>query len=66
MYAKKIKRQIDEIFSAGMDFMMEALIMSKFQHENIVRFIGVCFDKHPRYENIPELQQRFFKGFLGR
>ena len=28
---------------------MEALIMSKFQHPNIVHFIGVCFDKHPRY-----------------
>ncbi len=27
---------------------MEALIMSKFNHSNIVQFIGVCFDKHPR------------------
>ena len=34
--------------SAEMDFLMEALIMSKFNHSNIVQFIGVCFDKHPR------------------
>ncbi len=34
---------------AEMDFLMEALIMSKFNHGNIVHFIGVCFDKHPRY-----------------
>ena len=34
--------------TAEMDFLMEALIMSKFQHPNIVQFIGVCFEKHPR------------------
>ena len=28
--------------------------MSKFIHPNIVLFIGVCFDKHPRFI-IPEL-----------
>ena len=36
------------LFLAEMDFLMEALIMSKFNHSNIVQFIGVCFDKHPR------------------
>ena len=42
----------DFLFSAEMDFLMEALIMSKFQHPNIVHFIGVCFDKHPRWESL--------------
>jgi hypothetical protein len=37
--------------AAEMDFLMEALIMSKFNHTNIVHFIGVCFDKHPRYNS---------------
>ena len=37
------------LFTAEMDFLMEALIMSKFNHTNIVHFIGVCFEKHPRY-----------------
>jgi len=36
------------VVAAEMDFLMEALIMSKFNHTNIVHFIGVCFDKHPR------------------
>ncbi|KAG8201799.1 hypothetical protein JTE90_027282 [Oedothorax gibbosus] len=31
------------------DFLMEALIMSKFNHPNIVSFIGVCFEKMPRF-----------------
>lgn len=30
------------------DFITEACIMSKFQHPNIVSFIGVCFDRMPR------------------
>ncbi|KAH9375689.1 hypothetical protein HPB48_003199 [Haemaphysalis longicornis] len=31
------------------DFVTEACIMSKFNHPNIVRFIGVCFEKMPRF-----------------
>lgn len=34
---------------AEMDFVMEALIMSKFKHRNIVRFIGICFERMPRF-----------------
>lgn len=31
------------------EFVMEASIMAKFSHPNIVHLIGVCFDRHPRY-----------------
>lgn len=34
---------------AETDFLMEAAIMAKFNHPNIVHIIGVCFDRHPRY-----------------
>ena len=47
-----------------MDFLMEALIMSKFQHPNIVRFIGVCFEKHPRYIVLELLEGGDLKTFL--
>ncbi|KAG6439215.1 hypothetical protein O3G_MSEX000585, partial [Manduca sexta] len=33
---------------AEADFLMEAAIMAKFNHANIVHLIGVCFDRHPR------------------
>uniref|UniRef100_A0A8W7P6X3 Tyrosine-protein kinase receptor n=1 Tax=Anopheles coluzzii TaxID=1518534 RepID=A0A8W7P6X3_ANOCL len=33
---------------AESDFLMEAAIMAKFNHPNIVHLIGVCFDRHPR------------------
>ena len=50
--------------SAEMDFLMEALIMSKFIHPNIVHFIGVCFDKHPRFIILELLAGGDLKTFL--
>ncbi|CAH1792545.1 unnamed protein product [Owenia fusiformis] len=49
---------------AEMDFLMEAVIMSKFQHKNIVRFIGVCFEKHPRFIILELLEGNDMKTFL--
>ena len=49
---------------AEADFMMEALIMSKFDHPNIVHFIGVSFDKHPRYIVLELLAGGDLKNFL--
>ena len=49
---------------AEMDFLMEALIMSKFQHPNIVAFIGVCFEKLPRYIVLELLAGGDLKNFL--
>ncbi|XP_014291871.2 ALK tyrosine kinase receptor, partial [Halyomorpha halys] len=46
------------------DFLMEALIMSKLNHPNIVHFIGVCFDKHPRFIVIELLAGGDLKTFL--
>jgi anaplastic lymphoma kinase len=49
---------------AETDFLMEALIMSKFNHPNIVHFIGVCFDKHPRFIVLELLAGGDMKIFL--
>ncbi len=49
---------------AEMDFLMEALIMSKFNHGNIVHFIGVCFDKHPKFIVLELLAGGDLKNFL--
>ncbi|KAF6214833.1 hypothetical protein GE061_009576 [Apolygus lucorum] len=49
---------------AETDFLMEALIMSKFNHPNIVHFIGVCFDQHPRFIVIELLAGGDLKTFL--
>ncbi|XP_014669304.1 PREDICTED: leukocyte tyrosine kinase receptor-like [Priapulus caudatus] len=49
---------------AEMDFLMEALIMCKFDHANIVRFIGVCFEKHPRFIILELLNGGDLKYFL--
>lgn len=49
---------------AEMDFLMEALIMSKFSHPNIVHFIGVCFDNHPRFIVLELLAGGDLKTFL--
>ncbi|KAJ9595248.1 hypothetical protein L9F63_013458 [Diploptera punctata] len=49
---------------AETDFLMEALIMSKFNHPNIVHFIGVCFDKHPRFIVLELLAGGDLKTFL--
>ncbi|KAK2143367.1 hypothetical protein LSH36_849g00011 [Paralvinella palmiformis] len=49
---------------AEMDFLMEALIMSKFDHPNIVKFVGVCFEKHPRFIILELLEGGDLKNFL--
>lgn len=49
---------------AKSDFIMEALIMSKFNHPNIVHFIGVSFDKHPRFILLELLAGGDLKNFL--
>lgn len=49
---------------AEVDFLMEALIMSQFNHPNIVHFIGVCFDKHPRFIVLELLAGGDLKNFL--
>lgn len=49
---------------AEADFMMEALIMSKFNHPNIVHIIGVSFDNHPRYIVLELLAGGDLKNFL--
>ncbi|XP_033330553.2 anaplastic lymphoma kinase isoform X2 [Megalopta genalis] len=46
------------------DFMMEALIMSKFNHPNVVHFIGVSFDKNPKYIVLELLAGGDLKNFL--
>ncbi len=38
--------------------------MSKFNHPNIVHFIGVCFDKHPRFIILELLAGGDLKTFL--
>ncbi|XP_060072468.1 ALK tyrosine kinase receptor-like [Ylistrum balloti] len=47
-----------------MDFLMEAMIMSKFNHPNIVKLLGVCFQSHPRYIIIELLEGGDLKTFL--
>uniref|UniRef100_A0A915IFF4 receptor protein-tyrosine kinase n=1 Tax=Romanomermis culicivorax TaxID=13658 RepID=A0A915IFF4_ROMCU len=49
---------------AQLDFLMEAVIMSKFNHPNIVRFIGVCFEKMPRLIVLELLAGGDVKSFL--
>ena len=49
---------------AELDFLTEALIMSKFNHPNIVHFIGVCFEKHPRFLILELLAGGDLKSFL--
>ncbi len=49
---------------AESDFLMEAIIMSKFNHPNIVHFIGACFDTHPRYIILELLAGGDLKNFL--
>lgn len=38
------------------DFLQEAQLMSQFQHEHILQFLGVCLDNDPQYI-IMELMQ---------
>lgn len=49
---------------AEADFLMEAAIMSKFRHPNIVHLIGVCFDRHPRFIVLELLAGGDLKNFL--
>lgn len=49
---------------AEADFLMEAAIMSKFKHANIVHLIGVCFDVHPRFIVLELLAGGDLKNFL--
>ncbi|GAB6022635.1 hypothetical protein CHUAL_006730 [Chamberlinius hualienensis] len=49
---------------AEMDFLMEALIMSKFRNPNIVKFIGVCFEKLPKFIVLELLPGGDLKSFL--
>ncbi|KAK3597818.1 hypothetical protein CHS0354_029377 [Potamilus streckersoni] len=49
---------------AEMDFLMEAVILSKFNHQNIVKCLGVSFDEHPRYIVLELLEGGDLKTFL--
>lgn len=49
---------------AEADFLMEAAIMAKFKHANIVHLIGVCFDRHPRFIVLELLAGGDLKNFL--
>ncbi|XP_072933759.1 tyrosine-protein kinase receptor [Epargyreus clarus] len=49
---------------AESDFLMEAAIMAKFSHPNIVHLIGVCFDRHPRFIVLELLAGGDLKTFL--
>ncbi len=49
---------------AERDFLMEALIMSKFKHGNIVQLLGVCFDKHPKFILLELLPGGDLRNFL--
>ncbi|XP_067626535.1 tyrosine-protein kinase receptor isoform X2 [Eurosta solidaginis] len=46
------------------DFLMEAAIMSKFHHSNMVHLLGVCFDRHPRFIVLELLAGGDLKNFL--
>ncbi|XP_076834752.1 tyrosine-protein kinase receptor isoform X2 [Brachyhypopomus gauderio] len=47
-----------------MDFLMEALIMSKFNHQNIVRCIGVSLQILPRFILLELMTEGDMKSFL--
>ncbi|BFZ12179.1 hypothetical protein BsWGS_15218 [Bradybaena similaris] len=47
-----------------MDFLMEAVIVSKFNHPNIVKLIGVCFEQRPHYLVLELLEGGDLKSFL--
>ncbi|XP_078313268.1 leukocyte tyrosine kinase receptor-like isoform X2 [Crassostrea virginica] len=50
--------------ASELDFLMEAVIMSKFNHPNIVKLVGVCFESHPRYIVLELLEGGDLKTFL--
>ncbi|XP_024123285.1 ALK tyrosine kinase receptor isoform X2 [Oryzias melastigma] len=47
-----------------LDFLMEALIISKFSHQNIVRCIGVCLQAMPRFILLELMAGGDLKTFL--
>ena len=40
------------------------IFFSKFNHKNIVNFVGVCFEKHPRFIILELLEGGDLKTFL--
>ncbi|CAD5123119.1 DgyrCDS11492 [Dimorphilus gyrociliatus] len=50
--------------SSERDFTLEAIIMSQFDHENIVKLIGVCFQSNPRYIILELLEGGDMQTFL--
>ncbi|KAL4238089.1 hypothetical protein ACF0H5_002801 [Mactra antiquata] len=49
---------------AEKDFLMEAVIISKFMHKNVVKCLGVCFEEHPRYIILELLEGGDLRTFL--
>lgn len=49
---------------AETDFLMEAVIISKFMHKNVVKCLGVCFEEHPRYIILELLDGGDLRTFL--
>ena len=44
--------------------MWVCFFFSKFDHPNIVKFVGVCFEKHPRFIILELLEGGDLKNFL--
>ncbi|XP_052271384.1 leukocyte tyrosine kinase receptor-like [Dreissena polymorpha] len=44
-------------------FMMEAVIIRKFMHKNVVKCLGVCFEEYPRYFILELLEGGNLKTF---
>lgn len=49
---------------AEKDFIMEAIIISKFMHKNVVKCLGVCFQELPKYIVLELLQGGDLRTFL--
>ncbi|CAK9293430.1 unnamed protein product [Gordionus sp. m RMFG-2023] len=50
--------------NSEVDFLMEALIMSKFHHPNIVKMYGACLKNHPKFIVLEYLAGGDLKNFL--
>ncbi|XP_041353518.1 leukocyte tyrosine kinase receptor-like isoform X2 [Gigantopelta aegis] len=46
------------------DFLMEAIIVSRFSHPNIVNFLGVCFEQRPKLIILELLEGGDLRSFL--
>ncbi|XP_070536976.1 tyrosine-protein kinase receptor-like [Ptychodera flava] len=55
----ELSTQQDEL-----DFIMEALILTKFNHPNIVECVGVCFTQTPRFIVLELMQGGELRDFL--